>query len=168
MEANIHRIMKSVIITTIIVLFSIPIWNYTSHKNSLALADAYGNLDIAVDIGGFSALTLVENNRAFDVISPTDLSFRNQNDFKKDFEILFLVTKDSTVDPNFINVSLDNKVYSLKNLERREDEENSYFVLRKESLDAYSEIQYKTRIWLDAEAARPTENSILTTNFIAE
>lgn len=168
MEASIKRLIKSVAITTLIVLLSVPIWNYTSSKNSLSLADAYGDLDIAIDIGGFSALTLVENDRAFDVISPTDLSFRNQNNFSKNFEILLLVTKDSTVDTNSIQVALDKEVYSLKELKKREDDENWYFVLKEIGLDAYSEIQYKTRIWLDASSAKIDENAILITNFIAK
>lgn len=166
MERSINRLIISVTITTLLFFISIPLWNYSVAKRSAILASSYGDLAISVNIGTFDPLVAIEDYRAFDYIQPTKISFRNRNGFQKKFDLLLLVSKDSTVDYKDIKLAIGEKIYHVKSLEMLEDEDNYYFIINNYSLEAYSEDSIEARIWLDENTHAPLSNKSLTTNFI--
>ncbi len=166
MEKSINRLILSVAITTLLFFISIPLWNYSVAKRSAILASGYGDLAISINMGVFDQLVAIEDYRAFDYIKPTKISFRNRNGFKKDFELLLLVSKDSTINYKDLKVALGKEIYNLKDVEMLEDSENYYFVLNNYSLDAYSEDSIDVRIWLDENIKVSPIDKSLSTNFI--
>ncbi len=167
MEKKINRLMISVLITVILVLISIPLWNYSSGRKGSVLASSYGDLSITVSIGVFPELIVIEDERAFDYIDETPVTFRNPNDKSKKFEIYYLYDKKSTIDYKDVVISLNGKIHHLKDLEMLEDNDNYYFKLSNLSLGAYSDKTYHVRIWLDENIIDLDENKILISNFIA-
>lgn len=166
MEKSINRLIMSVFITTLLFFISIPLWNYSVAKRSAILANEYGDLAISVNMGYFDQLVAIEDYRAFEYIKPTEVSFRNRNGFKKDFELLLLVSKDSTISYEDLKVAIGEKIYNIKSVEMLEDNDNYYFILNKYSLDAYSEDSIEVRIWLDENIKVSPNDKSLTTNFI--
>ena len=166
MERSINRLIISVTITTLLFFISIPLWNYSVAKRSAILASSYGDLAISVNIGSFAPLVAIEDYRAFDYIKSTPISFRNRNGFKKDFELLLLVSKDSTIDYKYIKLAIGEKIYHVKSLEMLEDDDNYYFVINNYSLEAYSEDSIEVRIWIDENIQGSISDKSLTTNFI--
>lgn len=166
MERSINRLIISVVITTLLFFISIPLWNYSVAKRSAILASSYGDLAISINIGNFDPLVAIEDYRAFDYIKPTPISFRNRNSFKKDFELLLLVSKDSTIDYKDLKIAIGEKIYHVKSLEMLEDNDNYYFIINNYSLDAYSEDSIEARIWLDENTQGNITEKTLTTNFI--
>lgn len=166
MDKSIKSLILSVVLTIIIVAISVPLWNYNGMKKGALLANNYGDLEISVNIGKFADLIVIEENRAFDNITPTIISLRNQNDTKRQFEVLFLVNKKSTISYKDLYVSLGDNIYDLNKVVMLEDSENYYFVLESHSLDAYKEEELETRIWIDDDIEKLSDDSSLTTNFI--
>lgn len=166
MEHSINRLILSVTITTLLFFISIPLWNYSVAKRSAILASEYGDLAISVNMESFDQLVAIEDYRAFEYIRPTKISFRNRNGFKKDFELLLLVSKDSTISYQDLKVSIGEKIYNIKSVEMLEDSENYYFILNNYSLEAYSEDSINVRIWLDENIQVSPSDKSLTTNFI--
>lgn len=165
MEKDIKKLIISVILTTALFFISIPLWNYSSHHKGVILASGYGDLAISIDIGDFKTLVAIEDERALEYIEPTSISFRNRNSYAKEYDILFLVSKNSTINYKDIKVSLDGNIYALNKIEVMEDDTNYYFLLKKDGLDAYSQKNVDARIWLD-EDTKITDNMSLTSNFI--
>lgn len=166
MDKKVKRLFISMIITFILVFSSIPLWEYASGKKGAILAQSNNDLKITVVIGEFPQLLIIEDDRALDYIKPTKLSLRNKNDEEKKCELLMLIDKKSTIDYNYIRISVDNKIYKLNELVKVEDNENYYFVLGEYSIKAYSDKLVEVRLWLGEETDKITAESSLTTNFI--
>lgn len=166
MDTSVKKIVLSVIITTILVLISVPLWNYSSGRKGAILASSYEDLSISVEIGRFDSLNIIEDERAFDNITPTEISLRNRNDVEKEFELLFLIDKKSTIPYEYIKVSINNTIYNVKDLNMIEDNDNYYFILEELELDAYSQDVKLARIWLSEEMDNVDDEAILSTNFI--
>lgn len=166
MDKSVKRLAISIVLTFILVIASIPLWNYSSGKKGAILAESYKDLSIAVDIGEFSQLLIIEDDRALQYVTPADISLRNKNSYEKECELLMLIDKSSTIDYKFIRVAVDKNIYKLTDLEKFEDNSNYYFVLGKYKIDKYSAIKENVRIWLGEEIGIIDQDSSITTNFI--
>lgn len=166
MEKKVKRLILSVLITVILVLISVPIWNYSSGRKGSLLASSYGDQSISVNIGTFPDLIVIEDDRALDYIKETPVLFRNPNDITKKFDIYYLYDKNSTIDYKDIVVSFDSNIYHLKDLDMIEDNDNYYFKIHTMSLGAYSNRTYNVRIWLDENINTLDEDMVLVSNFI--
>lgn len=166
MDKSIKRLTISIVLTFILVLASIPLWSYSSGKKGALLAESYKDLSIAVDIGEFSQLLIIEDDRALQYVSPTDISLRNKNSYEKEFELLMLIDKTSTIDYKFIRLAIDDNLYKLTDLERFEDNNNYYFVVGKYKIDKYSTMTVNVRLWLGEEIGVIDQSSSITANFI--
>lgn len=157
-------------ISIIIVLFiaSIPIWFDKNNSLGLAMSNNYYNMDIFVEVDYFKSLIVIDDDRALACIEPTRVSLRNKNNFDKDVKLMFLISKSSTVDYQYIRVSLDDKIYDLCDLEMREDGDNYYFILESFTLNKYTTKDYQARIWINPSAGYLPSNTSITTNFIVK
>lgn len=167
MDKRVRKILLSIIITFILVFASIPLWEYSSGKKGAILAQSYNELSIAVEIGEFQELLIIEDERAFEYIASTPISLRNKNDKTKECELLMLIDKKSTIDYNNLKISIDDTIYKLTDLNKIEDNENYYFIIGKYNIEAYKNEKVNIRLWLSEETTGVSANSTLTTNFIA-
>ena len=62
--------------------------------------------------------------------------------------LVLKVGKNSSLDYQYVNIAVDNEVFSLKDLSRIDDQENYYFILDENTLKGEQKI-YKMKIWLD-------------------
>lgn len=166
MEKKIKRLILSVLITVILVLISVPLWNYSSGRKGSMLASSYGDLSITINIGTFPDLIVIEDDRALEYIDETPVILRNPNDTTKKFDMYYLLDKNSSIDYKDIVLSLDKNIYHLKDLEFIEDNDNYYFKINTMSLGAYSDKTFKVRIWLDENISHLDEDMVLISNFI--
>ena len=166
MDKSIRRLTVSIFLTFILVVASIPLWSYSSGKKGAILAESYKDLSIAVDIGEFSQLLIIEDERALEYVAPTYISLRNKNNYEKEFELIMLIDKTSTIDYKFIRIAIDDKIYKLADLEQFDDNDNYYFILGKYSIDKYSSMTENVRLWLGEEIGIIDQSASITTNFI--
>ena len=166
MDKRINKLLFSVIIIFVLVFVSIPLWDYASTKKGAILAQSNNELKISVELGEIPELMIIEDERVFEYINPTKLSLRNPNDKTKDCELLFLVDKNSTLDYNLLRLSIDDKIYKIKELDKIIDQENYYFVLNTYSINAYSNVEHQIRLWIEEDATNINDDVKLIANFI--
>lgn len=168
MNRRIRRLIISIVIAISVVLVSIPIWSIANGNRIGILANSYGELKISTRVGAFESLLVVGDEKAFEIINPTTISFKNRNGYKKDFDLYLLIDKKSTVPYEYIRVSINDTIYSLSELEVESDEYNYYFKLESRSLDAYKDEDVNARIWINNNSEGLTSESSLITNFITK
>lgn len=168
MQKGVRKIVISLVFAISIILVSYPMWRLASGEKVGVLANSYGELPLSVDIGSFEPLVIVDDEMSGRVINDTDISIRNRNGFDKKENLYILVEKVSTIPYQFIRVAIDDKVYSLSEIEVEEDEIGYYFFLKEVDLKAYENETYKTRIWLSQETDGVDPSATLVTNFITK
>lgn len=160
-----YIIIRMIIVVTLCIL-SIPIWFNKNNSLSGALAMSFDNEIVSISIDQFKPLIVIDDNEALSIIEPTKVLIKNHSDRTESINLVFLVTKTSTIDYHYIRVSLDDKIYNLNSLNRYEDADNYYFVLENINIEAQSNIEYGTRIWVNTSAGKLPNTSSLTTNFL--
>ena len=53
MRNEVKKLVISVVVTALVVLLSIPVWNFANANNGLSLASLYSNLSMSVKVGRF-------------------------------------------------------------------------------------------------------------------
>jgi len=167
MRNEVKKLVISVIITAIIALGTIPLWNLANAKNGLSLAGLYNNLNMSISIGKFPSLIIIEDERAIDNIQSTPIQVRNQNSTKKDYSLYFFVDKSTTIDRNFLRVSIGLEVYRLNEMECIERNNGYYYLVYSGSLEPYTNEDLEARIWLSSDASEINDDAKLVTNFVS-
>lgn len=157
-----------IIFMLLIIVISYFLWDYKSINESATLASSFDDMDIFVYVEQPESLNVISTNKALEYIDPSDLVLRNKNKFNKNVDLVLLINKMSTIDKDYIRVSIDDTIYELNNMSFEEDEENYYYKLNNLDIEAYSSKELKTRIWLDDKINTINENAFLTTNFIVK
>lgn len=162
MKKNVRNLVFSVLITIVLVLISIPLWEMSSGERVLdVLASASDELSITVNAGTFPSLIIIEDDRAFDNIEATPVLFRNPNDKAKKFAIYYLYDKKSTIDYNNIVLGIENEIYHIKDLDVIEEDDYYYFKIKDSSLGAYTDKSYNIRLWLDKDTKVVDDMSLI-------
>ena len=167
MRNEVKKLVISVIVTAIVAIGTIPLWNLANAKNGLSLASLYNNLNMSINIGRFPSLLIIEDERAIDNIQSTPIQVRNQNSSKKDYNLYFFIDKFTTIDRNFLRVSIGLEVYKLNEMECIEKNEGYYYLVHSGSLEPYSNDDLEARIWLTSDAASIDPDAKLVTNFVS-
>ena len=167
MRSEVKKLVISVIVTAIIAIGTIPLWNLANAKNGLSLASLYSNLNMSVNIGKFPSLIVIEDERAIDNIQSTPIQVRNQNSSKKDYNLYFFIDKSTTIDRNFLRVSIGLEVYKLNEMECIERNEGYYYEVHSNTLAPYTNEDLEARIWLSTDASSLGDESKLVTNFVS-
>ena len=167
MRNEVKKLVISVIVTAVIAVGSIPLWNIANAKNGLSLASLYTNMNMSISIGKFPSLLIIEDERAIDNIQPTPIQVRNQNSKEKEYDLYFFVDKNTTIDRNLIRVSIGSDIIKLSETEFIERNNGYYYLVHTSSLDAYSNDDLEARIWLSGDASSISEDAKLITNFVS-
>ena len=168
MRNEVKKLVVSVVVTALVVLLSIPVWNYANANNGLSLASLYSNLSMSVKVGRFPSLLVIEDERAIENIQATKVQVRNQNSIKKEYNLYFYVDKSTTIDRNFLRVSIGNNIYKLKEMECTETDDGYYYLVHQSNIGAYTNEDLEARIWLTEEGASLGEDAKLVTNFVSK
>lgn len=164
MNLSIRRLVISIVIVCSILIVSIPFWGYSQSSKISVLADARTELPFISKLGAFEQLAIIDDSKAMETVTPAELIVRNRNGYEKTGKIYFLVEKSSTISYEYLIVSLNNRIYKLKDIELEEDEEYYYFYLGDIKLDAYTEESMMVRIWLSKDTKDIKSGSKLITN----
>lgn len=166
MDKRVKQLIIHIFVTIAIVIASIPLWGLSQAQSGSLLATSFNDIKVDLEYDDFSSLVIVDDDMALELLKPTTLYMRNQNDFEKTYELVLVINKNSSVSYNNLRVSLDDEIIKLKDLNVTSDKDNYYFVLNEYTLDAYSDTSVDARLWLDSTSSDIDLNSTLTTNFI--
>lgn len=168
MRNEVKKLVVSVVVTALVVLLSIPLWNYANTNNGLSLASLYTNLSMSVKVGRFPSLLVIEDEKAIENIQATKVQVRNQNSMKKEYNLYFYIDKSTTIDRNFLRVSIGNDIYKLKEMDCTETNDGYYYLVHESTIEAYTNEDLEARIWLTQEGASLGDDAKLVTNFVSK
>ena len=167
MRNEVKKLVISVIVTAIVAIGTIPLWNLANAKNGLSLASLYNNLNMSINIGKFPSLMIVEDDKAIENITSTQIQVRNQNSVDKEYKLYFFVDKSTTIDKNMLRVSIGSDIYKLNEMKCIEKNEGYYYLVHTNTLAPYSNDDLEARIWVTSDASDLGEDAKLVTNFVS-
>ena len=101
-------------------------------------------------------------------IPTTAIQVRNQNSSAKDYNLYFFIDKTTTIDKNYLRVSIGDNIYKMSEMECIENENGYYYLVHSSSLDKYTNEDLTARIWLTADASNIDDDAKLVTNFVTK
>lgn len=161
-----QKIVEIIFLTTFIII-SVPLWNSMDKKELFATSYAtndltFTNLNIQNPID--YAMYPMSKTTALNTLIPTTIKVVNDSLTTEQYSLIFNYSKHSTLDYNFLIISIDDKVIPLNQLQTKETEENIYFILDESSLSG-GEKEYKVRLWLDEKTGNAMQNQNLMFSF---
>lgn len=166
MKRSIKYIILSIVLAISVIVVTIPFWNFANNKRIGFFNEGYMNLPIVTNIGKFPSLVIADNESALKMIEQTEIILKNRNGVKQNNRLYLLVEKRSTIPTKFIKVSINDVIYSIKDITLEEDTDNYYFYLTNVETNAYEEVSVNTRIWLSEETEQIESDSALVANFV--
>lgn len=166
MKRNIKYIILSIVLAISVIVVTIPFWNFANNKRIGFFNEGYMNLPIVTNIGKFPSLVIADNEAALKMIEQTEIVLKNRNGVKQNNRLYLLVEKRSTIPTKFIKVSINDVIYSIKDVTLEEDTDNYYFYLTDVETNAYEEVSVNARIWLSEETEQIESDSALVANFV--
>lgn len=166
MKRSIKYIILSIVLAISVIVVTIPFWNFANNKRIGFFNEGYMNLPIVTNIGKFPSLVIADNESALKMIEQTEIVLKNRNGVKQKNRLYLLVEKRSTIPTKFIKVSINDVIYSIKDITLEEDTDNYYFYLTNVETNAYEEVSVNTRIWLSEETEQIESDSALVANFV--
>ena len=145
---DIKKTIMEIIVSVLVVIISIPIWNRLGENHKLIYT--YSNISVVLDFNGFDLLTNSDENN-YKTLKPTNVSIRNVTDNNKNYKLYYTYSKKSTIDYDTLFISLDDKIYSLKDINYIEDSDYYYFLLESNDIDSYTTLNKDSRIWTKAD-----------------
>lgn len=166
MKRSIKYIILSIVLAISVIVVTIPFWNFANNKRIGFFNEGYMNLPIVTNIGKFPSLVIADNESALKMIEQTEIVLKNRNGVKQNNRLYLLVEKRSTIPTKFIKVSINDVIYSIKDITLEEDTDNYYFYLTDVETNAYEEVSVNARIWLSEETEQIESDSALVANFV--
>ncbi len=166
MKRSIKYIILSIVLAISVIVVTIPFWNFANNKRIGFFNEGYMNLPIVTNIGKFPSLVIADNEAALKMIEQTEIVLKNRNGVKQNNRLYLLVEKRSTIPTRFIKVSINDVIYSIKDITLEEDTDNYYFYLTDVETNAYEEVSVNARIWLSEETEQIESDSALVANFV--
>lgn len=99
----------------------------------------------------------MKNSDALTKVSDTTLTVNNESLTKENYSLLLVVSKNSSLDYNCLNIAIDNQIYALNTLPQKEDNNSFYFILASDSIVG-SQKEYKIKIWMDESTGNEMQN----------
>lgn len=138
---EIRELYFHIIAIIVVVIISIFIW-----PNNKDVKVVSGNLGVQLSFEGYKEISVLSNEE-YNKAIPSNIYIKNISKDKNNYNIYYKYAKDSTLDFNNISISLNDKIYNLKDIESYQDEYNYYFKLDNYSLESYESEIITTRIW---------------------
>lgn len=131
--------------------FSVTLWKDNTTQEMFSMATSFTNLNytnMQVENPISYSMYPMEKERALSTIEPCSVIVSNDTYTEEGYMLALRVDKNSSLDYQFVNISVDEEVYSLKDLSRIDDQDNYYFILDENTLKGEQKI-YKLKLWLD-------------------
>lgn len=145
-------------------IVSIFLWKNNNTQSVIAAFQdlSYTNLNIENSID-YSMFPMTDED-AMKNLNPCYITVSNDTYSLEDYTLVFVVNKSSTLDYHFLNISVNNEIYSLNDLETIESEEEVSFILARDSIVGDMET-YVVRLWLNTMAGNDMQNKELIMYF---
>jgi hypothetical protein len=171
---NINKLIYANIIELIFVVAfifgSIPLWENLNNSISLKTASSFENIsytNLTVDNPSEYVLRPMSNKEASESLEPYKLYVVNDTLTEEEYTLYLKIEKTSSLDYNNLNISINDSVIPLNELEMKEDLEYYYFTLDNNSIVGNT-IDYDVKIWLDENTGNEAQGKSLSLTFDIE
>ena len=139
-----------IIFCVLIIVVSFFSWDYIP-REGLDIAKMYDRTSLAyVDVSGYQNVKFYPMNdeAALKYLQPMSVSLNNETNINYSYHVGFRVSKDSTLDVNYIKYSIGNDKYLLNEHFYKEDNKYRYYLIDEGEIKASNKM-YNIRLWLD-------------------
>lgn len=155
-----------IIVTICVVVISIPLWESSFGAKDIAIVNDYKDASIVATYGDFD-LTVCQKNK-IDSINPTIINLKNINGYSKSSTLYLVIDDNTTIDSKFLNIKLDDKIYSLSNIKYEYQNGKKYYSLENITLDAYDYKDIEAIMWIDDSIKEINDDDILVMEFLTK
>lgn len=149
------------------IVVSIPLITNLNNSNALKEAAAYDKISynsLKIDNPINYDMYPMTNEDAINNLIPCKLTISNESNTSEKYTLILKISKKSTMDYKYLNISVDNEIYSLEELKYDEDDYNIIFKLEEGILVANNKT-YLTKIWLNENANNDQQATTLSYSF---
>lgn len=168
MNRKIGVLLLSIIICISVIVISIPFWMTVNGETISLLAEVNGDLKPSLIFGDFESLKVVDDENAIESINPTTIYIKNQNGHVREYDLYLSINKESTINYQYIRISINDTIYNLSTINMEEIEDNYYFKLYSGVLESYQSEELAARIWLSTDIDELAAESSVTINFVTK
>ena len=143
---DIKGLFKNILVVIAVVLASIPLWNNSPSNAGAAIASSFKDMQVLLTFEGFDTLQNISDDD-YEQLDAKTITLKNATKDVKEYNLVYVYSKNSTVDYKNIKIALDYQVFDLSDMKYTEDENYYYFILDSDKLDAYSSMNIDARIW---------------------
>lgn len=150
-------IIKKIVEITFVLCFvfiSAFLWHGNKTQTVLSSLATYSNINYT-DINIKNPISYnmfpMSDDDAMQSLEPCLISLFNGTYTPEYYILVLKIDKKSTLDYNYLNIGIDNFVFSLKDLDRKDDDDYYIFVLDNDSIIGETK-EYKVRMWLNTMA----------------
>lgn len=148
-------------------LISTFLWRSKNAQLFSSAISTFSNLNytnIKVDSPIEYTMFPMDDQDAMQNLKPCIVSVRNETYTLENYTLILKIDKNSTMDYQFLNIGIDNTIYTLKDLFRQEEDNYYIFVLDTDQISGNIK-KYEIRVWLNNLADNNMQSKDLIMNF---
>lgn len=162
----VRKVMEIVFVVAFI-FGSAQIWNNEKTQevlNSIATFSNANHLDLQVKNQINYSMYPMTDEKAMERLVPCTLIVSNGTYTTEAYSLVLKINKSSTLDYNYLHISVDDSIYALNALEKEVTENEIIFVLDRNTLMAEQK-EYQVRLWLNELAGNDLQAKNLSLKF---
>ena len=137
---DVKRIYSYIFVIIVILFLMVPLFKEKKDINPL------NNDGVVLSFDGFKSVDTLDDE-SYNLAKGELINIKNTTDEDKDYNLYYVVSKNSTANVKNITIVIDDKIYHLNSLSYNEDNNNYYFYIDNNNLNANEEINMITRIY---------------------
>ena len=165
-----HLILKKIIEIVFVVgfvFYSTSLWNLKENKNIFASVFYYNNfnytkmeIENTIDYNMYP----MSDSNALENLSPCSIKIINETSNPEFYLLTLKISKNSTLDYHYLHISLGSKIYSLEDLEMKEEQDSYYFILDEDTIMGMIK-SYEIRLWMKQDVENDQQAKQLIISF---
>ena len=149
------------------ILGSAQVWRSEKTQemlNSIAVFSNASKLSLQVKNQINYSMYPMTDERAMEKLVPCTLTVKNETYSEENYTLVLKIDKSSTLDYNYLHISIDDTIYALNALEKEITNKEIVFILDRNSLLA-NQKEYEIRLWLNTLAGNDLQAKNLSMQF---
>lgn len=156
-----------IVFVLVFLFFSIFLWKARYSKEFFSSEFAFSNLNythLSIENPINYAMYPMHNEKALQNLKPCFITVINDTYTEESYLLTLKIDKSSTLDYQYLNLSIADNIYPLNTLERIEEKNNWYFILDQYVLKSEQKT-YEIRLWIDARGGNELQSKDLIMGF---
>ncbi len=149
------------------VFYSTTLWNLKEKPDIFASAFPYSTFNytkMEIENPIDYSMYPMADSIALRNLKPCSIKITNETFHSEVYLLALKISKNSTLDYHYLHISLGSEVYSLVDLEMKEEPDCYYFILDEDSIMSMTK-NYEIRLWMNQDAGNDQQAKQLIMSF---